>query len=183
VTWVATVASGAGAPSGSVTFLDNGTPLATMPLDGSGKATLTTTNLPVGLQSITATYHGDANFAGAQSGAVSEAVTRASTAVVLVPQAVFKKKKLVTVGLKAEIEPQSPGGGIPTGTVAFELITKKKKKTTTKILGTASLGSGAGTLTLKAKSILNKVVTIVYSGDTNFQTSTMTTPKLTQKSL
>ena len=54
VTLVATVASGAGTPSGSVTFLDDGTPLATIPLDSSGKATLTTTNLPVGLESISA---------------------------------------------------------------------------------------------------------------------------------
>jgi hypothetical protein len=41
ITFVANVAAGV-APSGTVTFLDGGTTLATVPLDGSGAATLLT---------------------------------------------------------------------------------------------------------------------------------------------
>ena len=66
ITFVATVAA-AGTPSGTVTFLDGGTTLATVPLDGSGTATLTTSGLALGSHSITATYSGDAGVVGARS--------------------------------------------------------------------------------------------------------------------
>lgn len=57
VTFTATVAStGGGTPSGSVTFKDGTGALGAANLDGSGKATLTTTNLAVGSHPITATY-------------------------------------------------------------------------------------------------------------------------------
>ncbi|MFI5454074.1 MAG: choice-of-anchor Q domain-containing protein [Isosphaerales bacterium] len=173
VTLVATVTA-AGTPSGSVTFFDGVTPLGTVPLDGSGKATLTTSSLALGPRSITATYSGDSDLLGVTSRSTTESVSQAGTQVVLVPLGVFKKKKLVSVGLTAEITPLAPGGGTPTGTVKFML----KKKT----LGTATLGGGEATLTLKANSVLNKAITIVYSGDPNFRSSTAT-PKLTQKSL
>jgi hypothetical protein len=180
---VSAVVKAAGVPSGTVTFLDNGAPLGTVALDGSGTATLTTAVLAVGSQSITATYGGSADFAGAASGAASESVSRAATQVVLVPHPVLKKKKVVSVGLTAEIVPSAPGAGIPTGSVIFELITKKKKKLVTKTLGTAALGGGEATLTLKSKSVLNQTITLLYSGNENFRASTLTSPKLTQSAL
>jgi hypothetical protein len=38
-------------------------------------------------------------------------------------------------------------------------------------------------LSLKPKALLQKLITIVYSGDTNFEASMLTTPKLTKKRL
>ena len=46
-----------------------------------------------------------------------------------------------------------------------------------------ALGDGTATLTLKANSVLGKVVTVVYSGDRNFQPSQVITPVLTRGSL
>ena len=63
-------------------------------------------------------------------------VGQAATQVVLVPQPVFKKKKVVSLGLKAEVQPMAPGGGVPTGAVTFEIQVKSKKKVTEKVLGT-----------------------------------------------
>ena len=97
------------------------------------------------------------------------------------PNPVRKKKKIKSEILTAKIEPVSPGGGLPTGTVIFEMVTKKKKKTVTKTLGVASVNAGAGTLTLKPKKVLGKAITIVYSGDTNFEASTLAAPKLSKK--
>ncbi len=165
-------------PAGTVTFLDSGTPLGTVALNGSGQATLVVTTLSVGAHSITA------NLLGVQSKATSESVTKAGTQIVLVPKPVFSKKKQVTsVGLEAEIEPVVPGGGVPTGTVTFEIVktVKKKRKTTT--LGTAAVSGGAATLTLKAKRVLNMPIKIVYSGDTDFTSSTASPPALTQSGL
>ena len=55
VTFVATVSSAAGPPSGTVTFLDGASPLATVALDGSGQAALSVSSLALGL----AGDHGD----------------------------------------------------------------------------------------------------------------------------
>ncbi len=182
ITFVATVRAPI-TPSGTVTFLEDGTTLATVPLDSSGTATLNTAGLALGPHAITATYSGDAALHGVQSGSASESVARAGTVVVLVPHPVLKKKKVVSEILTAEIKPPFPGGGFPTGLVTFELLTKNKKKIKTKVLGRAAVGGGSATLTVKANLVLSKVITIVYSGDTDFSMSTLTAPKLSKHGL
>lgn len=57
-------------PSGTVTFQDGANILGKSPLK-SGSATFTTSSLPVGVQSITATYGGDSNF-GASTSNISQ---------------------------------------------------------------------------------------------------------------
>jgi autotransporter-associated beta strand protein len=66
---VTAVSPGAGSPTGSVEFLNNGTSIGTATLSG-GVATLTTT-LPITLNSITAEYLGDNNFKSNVSAAVT----------------------------------------------------------------------------------------------------------------
>ena len=185
-TFVATVTAAApshSTPTGTVTFFDGATALATVPLDGSGRAVITTSILAVGPHSISAAYNNTADFLGVESESTSESVAQASTEVVLVPNAVFKKKQLVSVNLTAEIEPLAPVGRVPTGELAFDLLTKKGKKTLTKTLGKAPVESNRATLTVKASSVLNKSITIVYCGDADFRASTTTSPKLTKKRL
>ena len=63
VTFTATVSSGAGTPTGTVQFKDNGTNLgAPLALNASGVAQFTTSSLAAGTHTITAEYSGDANF-------------------------------------------------------------------------------------------------------------------------
>ena len=57
-------------PTGTVTFIDGTTPLATVSLDGSGDADYSNATLVVGQHSITAAYNGDSNFNSATSPAV-----------------------------------------------------------------------------------------------------------------
>ncbi len=52
--------------TGTVTFYDNGNLLGSAPVK-NGAAILTTTTLPVGVDTITASYSGDANFTSSQS--------------------------------------------------------------------------------------------------------------------
>jgi hypothetical protein len=179
VSFMATVGADAGTPSGTVTFSDGTTRLATVPLDGSGTAMFTTSALSLGSHSITATYSGDADFLGVQSAPYSETVAQTGTEVVVVENLVFRKKKLMSVRLTAEIKPLAPGGGVPTGEVTFELVTTTKKKVKVTTLGTAAVSGGEATLTLKANKVPQKGITIVYSGDANDKASTVTTPKLT----
>src|SRR5208283_2607807 len=152
-------------------FFDGARALATVQLDSSGRAALTTSVLAVGSHSITATYNGTADFRGVDSGPASEFVAQAGTEVALVPRPVFKKKHLVSVNLTAEIEPLAPGGGVPSGVVAFELLIKKGKKIQTRTLGKLSVQGGHAAFTVRASSVLNKSITIVYGGDTDFRAS------------
>lgn len=78
VTFTATVsaASGAGSPTGTVTFKDGATTLGTGTLDSSGKATLTTSTLAVGSHSITAEYGRSSSFNPSTSAVLTQTVEK-----------------------------------------------------------------------------------------------------------
>ena len=78
VVLTATVGSSSGTPGGIVTFISGTTSLGTGTLNGSGLATLSTTALPVGTDTVTATYAATGNFAASTSPASSITVNAAS---------------------------------------------------------------------------------------------------------
>jgi uncharacterized repeat protein (TIGR01451 family)/CSLREA domain-containing protein len=166
VTFTATVTTpvtGAGVPTGTVTFFDGATSLGTGTLNGSGVATLATSSLAVSTHSITAAYGGDANFNTSTSSAVSQAVNKAATTLALtssVNPSVFGQ----SVTFTATLSVTAPGSGTPTGTVTF-------------LDGAASIGtgtlnaSGVATLTLTNLAVGTHSVTATYGGDANFSAS------------
>ena len=117
VTFTSTVSrpSGAtGVPTGSVAFMDGSTALGNSQLDGTGKATYTTTSLTVGSHSITAVYSGDASDSASTSTALTEVVASPSfavsgTPVTISPGATTGNTSTITV---------TPAGGF-TGSVAL----------------------------------------------------------------
>ena len=110
---VATAAAGAApgpaAPTGTVTFTDGTTTLGTASLDPTGVANFTSTLLPVGTNSIAASYSGDTNYSSATATAVSVSikasasstytnpltlnVTNSQTAVSCADPAIYKYQK------------------------------------------------------------------------------------------
>jgi RHS repeat-associated protein len=74
VSFTATVTSDAGTGTGAVVFYDGSELVDSAPLDSSGEATFTTTDLALGDHSISAIYVGDGNFASSSSSAVDEAI-------------------------------------------------------------------------------------------------------------
>jgi hypothetical protein len=91
VTLTAVVAPPSGTtavPTGTVSFLNGTTTLGTGTLNGTGTATLTTTTLPVGTDSITAQYGGDSVFAVSTSAAVSVVVGAPAFSLSLSPASV-----------------------------------------------------------------------------------------------
>jgi parallel beta-helix repeat protein len=79
VTLMATVTGQAGngeVPTGTVTFMDNGTPIGTVTLDGSGMASLDANQLTIGSHDISVMYNSDDNFA-ASSGSLTQNVNAA----------------------------------------------------------------------------------------------------------
>jgi Big-like domain-containing protein len=165
---------GTGPPTGTVTFDDGGSALGTIPLE-AGRAALTIGDLGPGDHSITAVYSGDAGIIGGRSGVVSESVSPSGTRIVLVPHAIRKGKRIVSLRLTAVVEPLAPGGGLPAGALSFLL--KKKRP------ATVALSHGQATLTLKPGSTSREPLTVVYGGASGYRSSAIVTPRLTTRSL
>ncbi|MGC2703031.1 MAG: Ig-like domain-containing protein, partial [Candidatus Acidiferrales bacterium] len=70
--------SGSGVPTGSISFLDGSTQIASATLSG-GSASVSSATLAVGTHSITAAYSGDANYTASNSPAVTVTVAAAPT--------------------------------------------------------------------------------------------------------
>src|SRR5580658_2648078 len=76
VTFTATVATtGSNPPTGNVTFYNGAVDLGSSTLSGSLTATLATSALPVGSDSITAVYGGDSNNASSTSSVLNQVIT------------------------------------------------------------------------------------------------------------
>ena len=170
VTLTATVTTGA---TGWVSFRQNGVEIGAAPIV-SGTATLNTNgNLGAGTYNITAVYTGDTTFAASTSSAQPATISQASTSTALTAS-VANVATGVNDVLTATIS--VPAGTSPTGTVTF------KDGSTTLGTGTVSQtvvnqhGSPVitfvATFTTSFSTIGSQNVTAVYSGDTNFATST-----------
>jgi len=160
VTFTTTVTSTAGKPSGTVTFMNGTSTLGTGTLNGSGVATFTTSELPVGTYSITASYGGATDFSTSNSAALSQLIeTDASTTTI--GTSLSKSAYGQAVTFTATVT--SPAGR-PTGTVTFT--------SGTTILGTGTLnGSGMATFTTSELAVGTHSITAVYAGATDFSTS------------
>ncbi|MBI1761098.1 MAG: Ig-like domain repeat protein [Acidobacteria bacterium] len=69
-------ATGAGAPTGAVMFLDGATSLGQGTLNASGVATFTTSTLTAGTHKLTAAYAGDTNYGSSTSAEVTILIAR-----------------------------------------------------------------------------------------------------------
>jgi hypothetical protein len=169
VTVTATVAEvGSTMPTGSVTFSNNGTSLGSATLNSSGVATLSSSSLPAGSDSITVTYTGDSTYAAGASNPY--ALTVNSAAKTSTAATIASSLNPATTGqavtLTATVSASS-GSSTPTGTVTF-------------LDGSTSLGSAtltsSGTATIQLNSITagSHTLTSQYGGDSNFSASTST---------
>jgi hypothetical protein len=112
----ATVAASSGStvPEGTVEFFNGITDLGPGTLSG-GKATLTTSSLPITTNQITAAYAGDTNFKASTSPAVSVRIGQSSTTTLNVSPttATYSNPVALTANVTAS------GNGIVTGQVEF----------------------------------------------------------------
>ncbi|MER5928940.1 Ig-like domain-containing protein, partial [Streptomyces sp. NPDC002054] len=159
-TTVTPVSSGVGTPSGSVTFTGPGGLNETMSLDANGTACVTTSTLATG--TVTVTYSGDECYA-IGTGTVDVTVSQASSAV-LVSVGPDPSVCGQTVSVCAEVIALAPGSGTPTGTVTF----------TGAGLNTTVPLNPDGTVCVTTTSLETGAVTVTYSGDTCFLSSTGT---------
>ena len=161
VTFIASVSSGTGLPTGTVTFKDGATTLGTGTLNSSDTAQFSTSTLVPGLHSITAVYAGDSAHGGSTSGAVAQQV-QSNTVTTLASSANPVSVK-TQITLTAHVA-QSSGAPVsaasaPTGTVLFY--------DGATALGTGTLdANGNATLTTSALPTGSQSLTARYVGDT-----------------
>jgi hypothetical protein len=168
VTFTATVTGPSGnttVPTGTVTFYNGATSIGTGSLNASGVATLTTTTLTTGSDSITAAYGGDANFNASTSAAlvvtVNPALVATSTALTASPTSAATG---ASIALTATVTAAS-GAVTPTGTVTFYNGATS--------IGTGSLnGSGVATLSTTTLPAGGDSITAQYGGSAAFSGST-----------
>ena len=171
VTLTAAVTSGAGTPTGKVTFMNGKARLGTGTLS-AGSATYNTqpTQLFAGANSISAVYGGDSSHAGSTSPVFLQNVTKAATTTALNsqpnPSAVNQSVTLTATVTAA------PGLPAPTGKVQFT-----KGKT---LLGTVALIQGVAMLnsTFTAKGSFTLKAT--YQGNSNYLGSSGTVVQVVQ---
>jgi Pro-kumamolisin, activation domain/Bacterial Ig-like domain (group 3) len=167
---------GASAPSGIVTFNSGGVVVGTATLnqqtyptystDSSAIAfTLPASQLPIGDNAITVSYAGDANYAPSMSAATTVTVTGAtqtvSTTMLSLSAAAVAAGASFT--FTASVSPHSP---LPTGTITFLSDGKPAGPSSIVVAGVAS----ASNVNL-AIAPGTHLITAVYSGDTNYQSS------------
>ncbi len=155
VTFTATVTSGAGTPSGTVQFKDNGSNLGSAAVLAAGVAQLTTSALASGTHTITAEYSGDGNFissTGALTGGqvVKAAVTMTIDDVSVVEGNSGTTNLVFTVMLSAA----------STLTINVDYATANGTATT----GDNDYQSASGTLTFNPGQ-LSKTITVLVNGD------------------
>lgn len=173
VTFTATVAAvspGSGTPTGTVAFNDGASPLnctgGSQTLNGSGVATCQVPFGAAGTKSIVAAYAGSSNYLASSSPGVSQVVNAASTTTTVATSA-NPSNTGQTVTYTATVSAAAPGGGTPTGTVAF-----KDGVATIAGCGSQALSGGTATCSLAYASAGSHTITAIYAGSADYTTST-----------
>jgi large repetitive protein len=140
-------------PTGTATFRDNGSLLATSALNGLGAASFSTSTLTAGSHPITVSYSGDTNSAASTSAACTEIVKQQSSLVLTVSPnpAVFAGN--VTLTLTAVVH-----SGTATGTIVLY-------DGTTALATVALNGSGIAQWSMQAFSAGAHSLSAQYAGD------------------
>jgi hypothetical protein len=156
VVFTASVPSNA---TGTVTFVSGSTILGTSPLT-NGVATISSTTLPIGPDTITATYNGDINNNTATA-TLTQTVNKATPAVVVSTSGPSTYGSSVTIT-----------AAVPPGTTGTITITSGGA---TLGSGTVNLTTGTVTVTTTTLPVGSDPITASYGGDTNDNPASGTT--------
>jgi hypothetical protein len=164
VTFTATVASGAGTPTGTVTFTIDSVAQSPITL-ASGHASLTTSTLAHGSHSVTAAYNGDSNFMTSSSSTATQTVNQGSTTG-SVGSSANPSKAGQTVTFSVTVAATAPAAGLPTGTATINFGDSTSAQ--------ATLVNGIASINHIFPQIGTYNVSASYGGDSNFNSSTAT---------
>jgi hypothetical protein len=169
VTFTATVSTRtAPVTTGTVSFEQGSTVLATVPVTGAGTAAITTSALPLGSTSIIAVYNGATSILGSTSASVNQAVVPYTTATALSSSANPSRTGQPVTFLATVTADGMP---VTTGTVGFS-----RGNT---LLGTVALGpDGTASFTASSLPVGQGRIQAIYYGTADDYSST--SPALVQ---
>ncbi len=172
---VVTAAANGPTPTGTVSFLDGTTVIATQafsssPQTGTAIAVFQTTSLAVGTHSITAIYNGDQYVTASTSPAQTVTVTQiATTATLALSAATIVVGQTETLGATITGGTGTPAMG---GSVTFFDVTAGSGLGIVTVTPTGTGGTAA--LAVSTLTVGTHVLNARYSGDANYQASTST---------
>ena len=158
--------------TGTVTFADGGTAVATIALSAN-QATYTTLYPVKGVHLITATYSGDANNNGSTSATLHEEVGKGpypSETTVATSGSPSQLGQPVTFTATVSL----PNGAIPDG----DLVTFDDGTTE---IGTGTTASGMAAFTTYSLTAKTHTIHAIYAGDSAFKTSKAKLTQLVKK--
>src|SRR3989475_233900 len=163
VTLSSTVTSGAGVPTGTVTFRDGATTLGVVTLV-NGSASLSISTLAAGTHSLTAVYSGSPSFLASTSPTVIHTVvnnnnTPATTTSLTASASTIRSANFIT--FTATVSPAPPAVGTPTGTVSFF------DGATLLATGPLNAAGQASLITRRLQTVGSHTIRAVYNGDAN----------------
>lgn len=153
-------------PSGTMTFYSNGTQLgAPVAVDSSiipPVASLPTNQLPIGQNSVTAQYSGDANYTGSTSPATSVDIVVGTTLGLTASSNSIQPGQSVT--FTAQVMQTQTGGPTATGTVQFAI-------SGVNVGSPVTVSGGVAQFTSTSLPVGSDQVVATYSGDANYRGS------------
>jgi hypothetical protein len=171
-----------GNPTGTVTFSDGTTTLGTVQVSAGGTAEYNGSLLAVGTHTISGTYSGDASYKAGTFGPLTFSIVKMGTfsdvladygGAYVNPTAV-QYQAGETATLEGLVLQQIPGGLAPTGTVTFQ-FDSQTPVTAPLVSGEYFIFQGSvATEVFSNLQVGTHTVTMAYSGDANFNTSTNT---------
>ncbi len=154
---------GSGVPTGTVNFFAGAVQIGSGTLDGTGKAELTTTGLPLGTSQITARYLGDSRYVNSVSTEFPQVVNKITTTSTVTSSA-NPANPGVNVTFTATV---AAGQGFPTPTGSVNFMNG------TTVLATVPLDAqGKATFASSTLPIGTNAITVSYAGVGDFGAST-----------
>ena len=173
---VAVVSPALGTAMGTVAFKDGVTILcAAADLDGTGVATCTVHDVPVGPRSLTASYPGDgSDFLASSSSALNLEVDQAATSLSLTTdKSPSASGQMVTFTATIVVDPSSSGD--PAGIVDFT-------EGGTTLCAAAPVSAGSATCATADLAVGTQLVTATYGGDAEFLGAARSVSQVVSKS-
>src|SRR5207249_10710878 len=162
VTLSSTVTSGAGVPTGTVTFRDGASVLGTATLV-NGSASISISTLAAGSHPLTALYGGSATFAASTSAVVTQVVNAPAAAATTTTLTSTPNPSTTgqAVTLRATV---TSATGVPTGTVTI--------REGATVLGMADLVHGSASISISTLAVGTHPLTARYNESATFAAST-----------
>lgn len=165
VTFTATAAAvppATGTPTGQITFQQGNTVLAQAPLNSSGQVSFSTSTLPVGSDTITATYASNPVFAASNGSTVQVVQTGATPTTTTVSSSPNPSVFGQSVTFTATV---TSGSGVPVGSVTFT------EGSTVLASNVAVDGSGHAAFSTSALAVGSNTITASFTGGTGWGNS------------